>query len=278
MENHWHICTDGLEKNVIFKSDTDYIYGMNSIPVCAAGNQVTILAFCLMSNHVHFIVHGEEDNCRKFITQYKKRLTALTNLSSTDVCIKHINDDDYLMKAIGYVLRNPVSAGIRLMPYHYDWSSASLYFKKPDSGRLGKKIGTLSYRSKRELLHSQTTLLDEYILTEKGLILPECYVDILSVENLFRSPARLMYALSRNENLEMELTGDILRKTKYTDDELTGTVENFCRQFFRKPSAGLLCIEDRYRLARMLYKRYGLSRKQLSRLTMTDPDLLKTIL
>ena len=73
MENHWHICTDGLEKNVIFKSDTDYIYGMNSIPVCAAGNQVTILAFCLMSNHVHFIVHGEEDNCRKFITQYKKR-------------------------------------------------------------------------------------------------------------------------------------------------------------------------------------------------------------
>lgn len=278
MENHWHICTDGLEKNVIFKSDTDYIYGMNSIPVCAAGNQVAILAFCLMSNHVHFIVHGEEDNCRKFITQYKKRLTALTNLSSTDVCIKHINDDDYLMKAIGYVLRNPVSAGIRLMPYHYDWSSASLYFKKPDSGRLGKKIGTLSYRSKRELLHSQTTLLDEYILTEKGLILPECYVDFEYVENLFRSPARLMYAMSRNENMEMELSGDILHKTKYSDEELSGTIKELCEETFQKSSADLLSIEDRYRLAKILHKRYRLSRKQLARLTMTEPSLLKTML
>ena len=278
MENHWHICTDGLEKNVIFKSDTDYIYGMNSIPVCAAGNQVTILAFCLMSNHVHFIVHGEEDNCRKFITQYKKRLTALTNLSSTNVCIKHINDDDYLMKAIGYVLRNPVSAGIRLMPYHYDWSSASLYFKKPDSGRLGKKIGTLSYRSKRELLHSQTTLLDEYILTEKGLILPECYVDFEYVDNLFRSPARLMYAMSRNENMEMELSGDILHKTKYSDEELSGTIKELCEETFQKSSADLLSIENRYRLAEILHKRYRLSRKQLARLTMTEPSLLKTML
>lgn len=278
MENHWHICTDGLEKNVIFKSDTDYIYGMNSIPVCAAGNQVTILAFCLMSNHVHFIVHGEEDNCRKFITQYKKRLTALTNLSSTNVCIKHINDDDYLMKAIGYVLRNPVSAGIRLMPYHYDWSSASLYFKKPDSGRLGKKIGTLSYRSKRELLHSQTTLLDEYILTEKGLILPECYVDFEYVDNLFRSPARLMYAMSRNENMEMELSGDILHKTKYSDEELSGTIKELCEETFQKSSADLLSIENRYRLAKILHKRYRLSRKQLARLTMTEPSLLKTML
>ena len=278
MENHWHICTDGLEKNVIFKSDTDYIYGMNSIPVCAVGNQVTILAFCLMSNHVHFIVHGEEDNCRKFITQYKKRLTALTNLSSTNICIKHIDDDDYLMKAIGYVLRNPVSAGIRLMPYHYDWSSASLYFKKPDSGRLGKKIGTLSYRSKRELLHSQTTLLDEYILTEKRLILPECYVDFEYVENLFRSPARLMYAMSRNENMEMELSGDILHKTKYSDEELSGTIKELCEEIFQKSSADLLSIEDRYRLAKILHKRYRLSRKQLARLTMTEPSLLKTML
>lgn len=278
MENHWHICTDGLEKNVIFKGDGNYIYGMNSIPVCAVGNQVTILAFCLMSNHIHFIVHGEEDNCRKFITQYKKRLTALTNLSSTDVCIKHINDDDYLMKAIGYVLRNPVSAGIRLMPYHYDWSSASLYFKKPDSGRLGKKIGTLSYRSKRELLHSQTILLDEYILTEKGLILPECYVDFEYVENLFRSPARLMYAMSRNENMEMELSGNILHKTKYSDEELSGTIKELCEEIFQKSSADLLSIEDRYRLAKILHKRYRLSRKQLARLTMTEPSLLKTML
>lgn len=263
---------------MIFKSSEDYTAGMNSIPVCAVCNCVTTLAFCLMSNHVHFIVRGEEGSCRQFITQYKKRLASIADLSGTDVCIKRIDDSGYLMRAIGYVLRNPVSAGIRIMPYHYVWSSASLYFRPPENNTPGHRIGSLSYRARRNILRSQTNLPDDYLINDNGLILPECYVDIQYVENLFRSPARLMYALSRNENLEMELTGDILRKTKYTDDELTGTVENLCRQLFHKPSVYSLSIEDRYHLARMLYKRYGLSRKQLSRLTMTDPALLKTML
>ena len=82
---------------MIFKGDGNYIYGMNSIPICAVGNQVTILAFCLMSNHVHFIVRGEEGSCRQFITQYKKRLATLADLSSTDVCVKRIDDSGYLI-------------------------------------------------------------------------------------------------------------------------------------------------------------------------------------
>ena len=36
-EKHFrHICTAGLEKEIIFKTDADYIFGMNSIPVCMA--------------------------------------------------------------------------------------------------------------------------------------------------------------------------------------------------------------------------------------------------
>ena len=49
MENYWHICTDGLAKNVIFKNRADYVFGMNSIPVCTLTHSVTMLAFCLMS-------------------------------------------------------------------------------------------------------------------------------------------------------------------------------------------------------------------------------------
>ena len=53
MENYWHICTEGLVKKVIFKSREDYIVGMNAIPVCAQRFNVTVLAFCLMDNHVN---------------------------------------------------------------------------------------------------------------------------------------------------------------------------------------------------------------------------------
>lgn len=40
-------------KKVIFKSREDYIVGMNAIPVCAQRFNVTVLAFCLMDNHVN---------------------------------------------------------------------------------------------------------------------------------------------------------------------------------------------------------------------------------
>ena len=34
MEKHyWHICTDGLAREIIFKDVKDYIFGMNGVPV-----------------------------------------------------------------------------------------------------------------------------------------------------------------------------------------------------------------------------------------------------
>lgn len=280
MENHWHICTDGLEKNVIFKSRKDYIAGMNGIPVCAVGSQVTILAFCLMSNHVHFIVRGTETGCRNFIIRYKRRISSLAYVRNIEVSIKRIDSMDYLMKAIGYVLRNPISAGIRVMPLYYEWSSASLYFRNPKSIRhnWSRKISSLSYRAKREILHAQTDLFDELPVSEEGMIPKEYYVDITAVEKIFQSPARLMFAISRNVNMDMEMDGDILHKTRYSDNELTEPIKDICRQTFNKSSVEMLNIEQRYRLAKTLHRRYGLTRKQLARLTMTDPELLKSML
>ena len=45
-EKHFrHICTAGLEKEIIFKTDADYIFGMNSIPVCMAFSRLTPITF-----------------------------------------------------------------------------------------------------------------------------------------------------------------------------------------------------------------------------------------
>lgn len=103
-------------------------------------------------------------------------------------------------------------------------------------------------------------------------------MDITAVEKIFQSPARLMFAISRNVNMDMEMDGDILHKTRYSDNELTGPIKDICRQTFNKSSVEMLNIEQRYRLAKTLHRRYGLTRKQLARLTMTDPELLKSML
>ena len=278
MENYWHICTEGLVKKVIFKSREDYIVGMNAIPVCAQRFNVTVLAFCLMDNHVHFIVQGAETNCRKFIISYKRKLGKLAGIRGADVCMKPIDDTEYLKRAIGYVLRNPLSAGLKILPIHYEWSSASLYFRNPASvmgfDRL-RTVGALSYREKRSLLHAQTKELDYCTLTPESMIKPECYVAVRTVEELFHSPARLMYFISSKENMEVEIRSGILHKAHYTDDELTISVSNICQEVFHRDSPEQLSIEDRYRLADLVRKRYGSPFKQIARLTGTDPEILR---
>lgn len=280
---NWHICTDGLAGKILFKSREEYIFGMNGIPVCALPNGVTITAFCLMSNHVHFIVSGEDAQCRKFIRSYKKRLSEISDTGQAYVCMKPVEDPEYLMRAICYVLRNPVGAGIRIMPQTYPWSSAALYFKGKDCHdsiyrSICSKAGNISVREMREILHSHISIPSDYTILQERIIDPQCYTDTATVERLFRTPARMLYLLAKNENMEMELEAGLMRKTRFTDNELTASVAEICRNTFGKDSAETLCMEDRYRLAALLRKRYGITCKQAARLTWTDPELLKKIM
>ena len=273
----WHICTAGLEKELIFKTEADYIFGMNCIPLSIADRAVSVKTFCLMDNHVHFIVHGAAEECGSFIKGYRRRLFTLADMSRAEICMKEINDTEYLMRAICYVLRNPTAAGLAVLPSHYRWGSGPLYFNGgniPVRNLPQTTIADLSQRRQISLFRSRQQLPGQYTVTADGLICTECYKDIWFVENLFRTPVRMLYFLSRNDSMEMELTAGILHKARYTDSELAGTVTNICLEIFRKQSPDNLSIDERYRLADILRKRFGLGIKQLARLTRTSASLL----
>ena len=276
-KSYWHICTDGLAREIIFKDVRDYIFGMNGVPALSLSYDITVLAFCLMSNHVHFVVHGVEKGCRAFITAYKKRLSLIADVGMADICVKQIDTDDYLLRVIGYVLRNPVGAGLGVMPQFYRWSSASLYFNK-DRVVDGITVEDVGTKKMRGILRSHYRLPSDYIVTTDGMVDPSCYVDYRAVESLFGHVGRMLYFLSRNDDMEMELTENHLSKSSYSDEELAVSVRVICREKFGCDSPDSLSVEARYSLASILRKRYGLGPKQLARLTGTDPQLLRGIL
>ena len=113
---YYHFCTNGLLKNLLFVSDQDYIYAMNTIAFSKLKYpSVNILAFCIMNNHVHFIFDCEENEGRNFMIYYKRRIGMYLhdlypnerNLIGADVACKKMSDPDYIVKAI--------SAGIKLV-------------------------------------------------------------------------------------------------------------------------------------------------------------------
>ena len=66
------ITTDHLSCGLWFKDEDDFKAAMNVIPIIAAMAGVHILAFILMSNHVHFVLEGSYEQCLKFITELKR--------------------------------------------------------------------------------------------------------------------------------------------------------------------------------------------------------------
>ncbi|HIR82431.1 MAG TPA: hypothetical protein IAC98_01380 [Candidatus Cryptobacteroides pullicola] len=129
--------TRGLERDLLFYGDADFLYGMNIIPRYLKLSGIRLLAFCLMDNHVHFVLEGCRAGCNQFIINYKRTLLSFLKKcrereipETTVPGTVGIEGTDRLLTVIAYVLRNPVAAGINYLPQDYKWGSASTYFRK----------------------------------------------------------------------------------------------------------------------------------------------------
>lgn len=274
-EEYFHVCTDGLSRSMIFRTDEDFINGMNDVAVCALQRPVRLQCFCLMSNHVHFVMKGEYETCNRFIRLFKRRINTRIADFNAETAIIRIDSQDYMKKVIAYVLRNPMAAHINITPWNYRWSSIGTYFSRMKGRNYGdKQASGMSIRQKRALLNSKTALPDEYELSPDGMIYPYNYVDYEFVERLYRSPAEFIYHLSVNNDRILEMETGVLKHGHYNDQELYNSMREICRTEFKKSGIECLTIEEKLNLAEILRKHYGAGTKQISRVTGIDPILL----
>ena len=197
-------------------------------------------------------------------------------LKDINVRIDRIDSQEYLENAISYVLRNPIAAGVFMMPYHYEWSSISLYF----SGNCEvprEKLNDMSLRKRRKLLHSHQVIPDTYVVNANGMILPQCYVDIKMVEDIFRHPARLMASLARKIENDVEIRLGIIGQVAITDQELLTQMNELIRLEFRCNSLYQLTMEDRMKLCLSLKRNFGAGVKQIARVTRLNPEIVEKI-
>ncbi len=285
-EELYHACTNGLSQDLMFCDTKDFVQGMNDIPVCALSTGIKIYAFCLMNNHVHFVLKGQYDDCLKFMRLYKqmrsRRLRARHGtwytLRGAEISVILLDSAEYQLNAIAYVLRNPVAAGMAVMPGEYKWSSASLYFGDKAFCLPGcRKMSELTVREKFRILKSRISFPDNYIVDSDGMIFPGSYTEYESVARMFGSPKQLLFYETKNQDLTSELETGIVAKTKYRDEELLCSLDWLCENKFRGKKYYDLRIEDRYHAAKELRRRYGCSVKQISRVTGLPADILKAM-
>ena len=135
-----------MGKQLIFESDEDRREFLELMRDCCRDAQVTIVAWCLMGNHVHLVLEDYEDAMsaamHRLLLTYARRFNKRTgrtgHLFQNRFDRRSLDTDRYLMAAIRFVHANPQEAGISLIE-RYPWSSFYEFLRAYD-GDVGKSF------------------------------------------------------------------------------------------------------------------------------------------
>lgn len=269
---HWLITTEHLEDRLLFKDIEDFIVGMNHLAIQSHRCAVIVLAFILMSNHIHIVVEGSREDVETFITMlklvYSKYLAAKyrtrEHLRRLKVDIRPISDEDEaLERAIAYVQMNCVAANICATPYEYPWGTGTSFFKLSEVK--GTQLGEFSARARYKLLHCKTDVPLNWRVCEEGYIIPTSYVKTKFVERLFRTPKRMNYFLQSSSKAKQRVEAMEEGLPAFRDQVLYAALPDLCRSLFGKTSVKELTESQLIELLRQLRFRFAASVNQIAR-------------
>jgi putative transposase len=128
----YHIVQRGNNREASFISVDDYLYYLDLWVGCAERYGVSIHAWCLMTNHIHFLVTPARADSISFASKvigsryaqyfnktYKRTGTLWEGRHKSSL----VQSDRYLLTCMRYIELNPVVAGMVDKPEQYRWSS-----------------------------------------------------------------------------------------------------------------------------------------------------------
>jgi len=130
-----HVTQRGVRSITVFHTDNDRHRYLEFLSIESDRFGVNILAWCLMTNHVHFIAvpHSETALARAF-GEAHRRYTRMKNFEEgvrgylfQGRFSSVVLDERHLMAAARYVELNPVRAGMVGHAWEYPWSSATFH-------------------------------------------------------------------------------------------------------------------------------------------------------
>jgi putative transposase len=127
-----HVTQRGNRRQRVFFSEDDYRLYLNLLAEWRALDDVAVLAYCLMPNHVHIIaVPSTEESLTHAVSEVHRRYSQAINRKKK--WVGHLwqgryssfpMSEEHLFQAVQYVEQNPVKSSLVASPEDWKWSSA----------------------------------------------------------------------------------------------------------------------------------------------------------
>ena len=132
--NYYHVYNRGANKENIFFSADNYSYCQKLIEKNVEKMDVTLVAYCLMPNHYHFLIRQDgqipvskfvQNLFDSYVQAVNKQQHRQGTLFGGKFKRKHVDKEEYLIYLCRYIHRNPVEAGLVSKPEEWDYSNYS---------------------------------------------------------------------------------------------------------------------------------------------------------
>jgi REP element-mobilizing transposase RayT len=159
----YHVFNRGNNREVIFPRQSNYHHFLESVQKCLL-KYCDLLAWCLMPNHFHFLVHGNEHSVplifdgsferqqfsqgiKQLLSSYAKAINKQQGRTGSlfqqkTKCI-HVSDpvQEYSLTAFHYIHQNPVRAGLVDRMEDWEFSSFREYMGTTKTSLCNRELG-----------------------------------------------------------------------------------------------------------------------------------------
>ena len=145
---YYHIYNRGAGRQSIFREDENYRYLLGLIKKVMAECQVTLIAYCLLPNHYHWLVRQDGETPASHLAQrvfgiYSQAFNRMYDCTGTlfegPYEAIRVDSDEYLRHLCRYIHANPVRHALALGPDLWPYSNYLEW--------IGQRSGTLVDRN-----------------------------------------------------------------------------------------------------------------------------------
>ena len=130
--------------------------------------------------------------------------------------------------------------------------------KKDQTGLTGNKI--------RRIFKTRTLIFDGINIIEGEMADLTSFVKFTEVEAIFKTSRALMYFMSKDNDNEIELEMNTLKKVSYNDSTVINAIRQICEKKFQTSQINALGIHEKCSLVKYMKKNFNSSPKQIARI------------
>ena len=282
----WHLTTPGSNQEIIFTKNEDYQQGITFAAICAAMQNIRIIAFELMSNHVHFIIAGTKEECLSFFDHFKSKLKRYFALGNRYLTMNHFNANDgpipigdlaTLRNEIVYVHRNQYVVNTMITPYSDLWGTGYLYFCPLGFELPGKQFNGLTVRQQKAVLKGRALKLPDSYYCRDGYIQPASFCFIREGEQYFRNAHHYFTSLLKSYEAYSETAKRLGDTVSITDDEMYFAVSAMCSKDYNISVPYTLPQKEKMDVARKMKSDYYATPQQIKRILKLDNSIISEL-